>query len=524
MSTRNLDKIFRPRGIAVIGACNVPGGAGETVLRNLVAAEYGGAVYKVCPQGAYQDVRGLPETPDLAVVCTPAEEVPAIVRACGEKGIAGVVVLSAGFRELGDSGRRLEEDVRCEQRKFDGMRILGPNCLGVIVPGAKLNASLAATMPKPGNIGFISQSGALCASVLDWAIDEGVGFSHFVSVGNMLDVSLGDLIDYLGAATETRSLILYVESIGEAREFLSAARAFARSKPIVAYKAGRFPESARAAASHTGAMAGVDAVYEAAFQRAGIERILEIDDMFDCAELLPSQVLPQSDRLAIVTNAGGPGVMTTDVLIARGGRLASLTTETMAALDSMLPQWWSHGNPVDIHGDATPDRFARALDVVLRDAGVDAALVILTPQANTEPAAVARGVAAVASYARKPILAAWMGGRTVREGIEVLRARGVPTYKTPAKAVQAFMHLVSYARNRALLHETPHDLSLEFGLDRKQLRERLRSFLPRAARCCRKPLPRPCWRRMESPRRGPIRRPRRTRRSSARGGWAIRSC
>jgi len=479
MSIRNLDKIFNPRRIAVVGADDVTGSAGYTVFRNLIASDFRGAVDPVNPhstlvQGvrAYKDVESLPAPADLAVICGPAEDVPRIVRACGEKGIPGIVVLSAGFRESGDEGRKLEEAVRNEQRKFDGMRILGPNCLGIIVPRLHLNASLAAAPPKPGNIGFISQSGALCVSVLDWAIDQGIGFSHFVSVGNMLDVSLGDLIDYFGAATETRSIILYVESIGEAREFLSAARAFARTKPIVAYKAGRFTESARAAASHTGAMAGVDAVYEAAFQRAGIERILEIDDMFDCAELLASQQMPQSDRLAIVTNAGGPGVMTTDALIARGGRLAVLSTETIAELDRFLPDCWSHGNPVDIHGDAPPERFARALDLVLKDRGVDAALVILTPQAMTDPTATAREVAALAGHARKPVLAAWMGSRTVREGIQVLTSHGLPTYQTPAKAVQAFMHLVSYSQNRTFLHETPRDLPLEFGSDRKELRSR----------------------------------------------------
>ncbi len=249
----------------------------------------------------------------------------------------GIIILSAGFREAGEAGRKLEEAIRDEQRKFDGMRILGPNCLGIIVPWLHLNASFAAMTPAPGHIGFISQSGALCTSVLDWAIDEGIGFSYFVSVGNMLDVSMGDLIDYFGSATETRSIILYIESIGEAREFLSAARAFARTKPIVAYKAGRFAESAQAAASHTGAMAGVDAVYEAAFQRAGIERILEIDDMFDCAELLARQLTPKSDRLAIITNAGGPGVMTTDALIARGGQLAELAPETIESSTSSCP-------------------------------------------------------------------------------------------------------------------------------------------------------------------------------------------
>ena len=381
-----------------------------------------------------------------------------------------MVIISAGFREIGAEGRKLEQLVRQEQRKFDGMRILGPNCLGLIVPGINLNASFAAASPAKGHIGFISQSGALCTSVLDWALDEGIGFSYFVSVGNMLDVSMGDLIDYFGSATETRSIILYIESISEAREFMSAARAFARTKPIVAYKAGRFAESAQAAASHTGAMAGVDAVYEAAFQRAGIERIFQIEDMFDCAELLARQQPPKGDRLAIITNAGGPGVMTTDALIDRDGELAAITDETMAQLNELLPVCWSHGNPIDVLGDAPPDRFAKAVEIVLKDKNTDAVLVILTPQAMTDPTATAAAVGKAANHAHKPVLAAWMGGRVVAEGIQLLNNAGIPTYNTPEKAVRAFMHLVSYARNLEILHETPKDIPLGFTLDRQRLR------------------------------------------------------
>ena len=477
MSIRNLDKIFEPHRIAVIGASDAPTSVGYTVLRNLVGSGFRGVVYPVNPkreavQGiqAYKDIPSLPHAPDLAVICTPAPSVPALVRQCGEAGTRGIVIISAGFREIGAEGRKLEALVRQEQRKFDGMRILGPNCLGIIVPGISLNASFAAASPTKGHIGFISQSGALCTSVLDWALDEGIGFSYFVSVGNMLDVSMGDLIDYFGSATETRSIILYIESISEAREFMSAARAFARTKPIVAYKAGRFAESAQAAASHTGAMAGVDAVYEAAFQRAGIERIFQVEDMFDCAELLARQQTPKGDRLAIITNAGGPGVMTTDALIARDGKLATITDETMTQLNEFLPVCWSHGNPIDVLGDAPPDRFAKAVEIVLKDKNVDAVLVILTPQAMTDPTSTAQAVGKAANHAHKPVLAAWMGGRVVAEGIQLLNTAGIPTYNTPEKAVRAFMHLVSYARNLEILHETPKDIPLEFTLDRQRLR------------------------------------------------------
>ena len=477
MSIENLDKIFAPNRVAVIGASDTTSSVGYTVLRNLIGSGFRGVVYPVNPkresvQGiqAFKDVESLPHPPDLAIICTPAPTVPGIIRCCGEAGTRGIVIISAGFREIGEEGVKLERAVVEEQRKFKGMRILGPNCLGLIVPGIHLNASFAATTPAKGHIGFISQSGALCTSVLDWAMEEGVGFSYFVSVGNMLDVSMGDLIDYFGTATDTQSIILYIESISEAREFMSAARAFARTKPIVAYKAGRFAESAQAAASHTGAMAGVDAVYEAAFQRAGIVRIFESDDMFDCAELLSKQNPPKGDRLGIITNAGGPGVMTTDALIARDGKMATLSEDTVEQLNKALPRFWSHGNPVDVLGDAPPERFAKALEIVLKDKGVDSVLVILTPQAMTDPTATARAVAEVGAKSHKPILATWMGGLMVHEGIQVLNEAGIATYTTPEKAIRAFMHLVSYARNLEILHETPRDVPLGFKMDRQRLR------------------------------------------------------
>jgi acetyltransferase len=477
VSIHNLDKIFSPRRVAVIGASDSPTSVGYTVLRNLIGSGFRGVVYPVnmkreSVQGieAHKDIPSLPHPPDLAVICTPARTVPGIIRECGEAGTRGVVIISAGFREIGKEGRKLEEKVLEEKAKFEGMRILGPNCLGIIVPGIHLNASFAAATPEKGHIGFISQSGALCTSVLDWAIDEGIGFSYFVSVGNMLDVSMADLIDYFGSATETESIILYIESINEAREFMSAARAFARSKPIVAFKAARYAESAQAAASHTGAMVGVDAVYAAAFQRAGIERIFQIEDMFDCAELLARQKPAKGDRLAIITNAGGPGVMTTDALIDRNGHLATLSEETIAKLNDQLPPFWSHGNPVDVLGDAPPERFAKALETVIADKGVDAVLVILTPQAMTDPTGTARAVGEVAERVNKPVLSAWMGGHTVNEGMQLLTDARVPTYNTPEKAVRAFMHLVSYARNQTILHETPRDIPMSFTLDRQRLR------------------------------------------------------
>ncbi len=477
MSTRNLDKIFNPARVAVIGASDNPSSVGYNVLRNMMGTGYKGAVYPVNPKReavqsvpAFPDLAALPKTPDLAVICTPAPTVPGLIRQCGELGILGVVIISAGFREIGAEGVALEQQVKAEQARFDGMRLIGPNCLGIIVPRFRINLSFAnAAMPREGNIGFISQSGALCTSVLDWALQQDIGFSYFVSIGNMLDVSFADLIDYFGEDPLTESLILYVESIPNAREFMSAARGFSRTKPIVAYKSGRFAESAKAAASHTGALAGEDAVYDAAFQRAGIERVFDLDDMFDCAQLLGRRRLPQGDRLAIVTNAGGPGVIATDRLIAEQGTIAQLTEATLARLDDVLPPFWSHNNPVDVLGDAPPDRYAQAMQIVLDDPNVDAVLVILTPQAMTDPTETARVIAAASQNAHKPILAAWMGGAAVAQGRQLLVQANIPTYVRPGPAVRAFMHLVSFARNQEILYETPRDIPVEFELDRRKL-------------------------------------------------------
>ena len=485
MDVHKLDRIFKPRRIAVFGANENPRSVGSTVLRNLVGAAFRGVVYPVSPTleavggiNCYPDVQSLPRRADLAVICSAASEVPRIVGECGKAGILGIVIVSAGFREAGPEGRALEDAIRAEQRRFDGMRIIGPNCLGVISPALGLNASFATDLPKAGQVAFVSQSGALCSSVLDWAIEENIGFSHFVSVGNMLDVDFGDLIDYFGEDEQTGSVILYIESISDARKFMTATRAFARTKPIVAYKAGRFAESARAAASHTGAMAGEDAVYEAAFERAGIARVFEIGDIFNVAELAARHPQPRGAHLAIVTNAGGPGVMATDAMIARHGLLATLSAPTVEALDEAMPPSWSHGNPVDVLGDARPKRVAKAVELTLADPGVDAALVILTPQSMTNPTSTARAVAELAAKARKPVLAAWLGGKSMKEGIQILNQAGVATYATPEQAVSAFMTLVAYARNLEILYETPRDIPVQFALNEKELRRRFKALIP----------------------------------------------
>jgi len=462
-----------------------PRSVGGTVLKNLVGAGYQGVVYPVTPDSeavlgipCYPAITDLPRTPDLAVICAPAAHVPGWVRDCGEAGVRGIVIISAGFKEAGPAGMELEGEILAAKSRFEGMRIIGPNCLGIIVPGLHLNASFAPSMPKRGHIAFISQSGALCTSVLDWADQENVGFSYFVSIGNMLDVNFGDLIDYFGEDDQTESVLLYMESLSNPRHFMTSARAFARTKPILAYKAGRFAESAKAASSHTGAMAVEDAVYDAAFQRAGIARVFEIGEIFDAAELIARQKLPAGPRLAIVTNAGGPGVMATDALIASRGVLATLSDQTLAQLNDYLPPFWSRGNPVDVLGDARPKRFARATEFVLNDPGSDAVLVILTPQAMTEPTATAKALAELAGATSKPMLAAWLGGSSMREGIALFNHAGVPTYDTPEQAVRAFMTLVEYARNLETLYETPRDIPVKFSYDRAAMREKFDTFVP----------------------------------------------
>lgn len=479
MDVHNLGCIFDPHRIALIGVTRNPNSVGGKVLSNLVGGGFGGVVYpvnagveSVLGIHCYPDPAHLPKPPDLAIVCSPAEQVPAQVAACGEAGVRGLIIVSAGFKETGEAGRALERGIREEQARFPGMRILGPNCLGVLVPRLNLNASFAPALPANGGIAFISQSGALCASVLDWALEERIGFSSFVSVGNALDVDFGDLIDYFGEDEHTRSIILYLESLSDARSFMTAARAFAREKPIIAFKAGRYAASAEVAASHTGAMASEDAVFDAAFRRTGIARVTDLGDVFDCAELIGRGKLPRGPRLGIVTNAGGPGVIAVDALIAERGVPARLAPETLARLDEVLPPAWSHGNPVDVLGDANSRRIEKALQVVLEDAGVDAGLVIVTPQAMTNPDATARVVGKLAQATSKPVLAAWLGGRAMREGLPILAAAGVAAYATPERAVRSFMTLVAYARNLETLYETPKDVAIQFPYDRAEAKRR----------------------------------------------------
>jgi acetyltransferase len=482
MSIRTLDSIFKPKRIALIGVSNNPDSVAGIALKNLVSGGFQGVVYPINPKyeavmgiTCYPDVKSVPKTPDLVVIATPGHRVPGLIRECGEAGVLGIIIMSAGFKESGEEGRKLEDEVKAEVAKYEGMRVIGPNCLGVIVPGYKMNVSFAASMPKKGNVAFISQSGALCTSALDWAIEQNIGFSYFVSIGNTMDVGFGDLIDYFGKDPNTKSIVLYVESITFAREFMTAARAFARKKPIIVYKAGRYPESAAAAASHTGAMASEDNIYDAVFQRAGIARVYDIGDIFNFTDLRSRRNIPKGSNLAIVTNAGGPGVMATDMLISKGGKLTKLSDDTMEKLNEVLPPFWSHGNPVDVIGDAPPERFAKATEIVMQDENVDAVLVILTPQAMTAPTKTAEVIVKISEKHSKPIMAAWLGGQSMKDGMQVFMNNGISVYRTPEAAIRAFMTLANYSRNLNILFETPRDVPLSFKLDRKKVRKEFTS-------------------------------------------------
>ena len=471
MSQYNLDRIFKPRRVAVVGASESAGSIGNALMKNLIEGGFQGKLLPVNPKyhtvqgiSAVGSVSALDAEVDLAVVATPIHTVPEIVRACVEKKIAGAIVISAGGKEVGEKGREIEERIRATAHA-GGLRIVGPNCLGIIRPNARLNASFASEMPDIGHLAFVSQSGAICTAILDLALKEHIGFSHFVSIGSMLDVDFGDLIDYLGNDPSAKSILLYIESLTNFRKFMSAARAVSRVKPIIVLKAGRSEAGAKAAASHTGAMAGEDAVYDAAFKRAGIVRVDTIQDLFDCAELIAKQPRPLGPRLAIVSNGGGPGVMATDTLARYGLDPAPLTPETFQKLDAFLPSFWSRGNPVDILGDASAERFRRTLEICFEGKDTDGVCVILAPQAMTAPILVAETLVSTMKGRRYPVFACWMGGKSIEKALQILNNAGIPTYETPERAVRAFLYMVDYARNTASLMEIPPKLPRNIAFD-----------------------------------------------------------
>jgi acetyltransferase len=457
----SLDAMFDPHSVAVIGASSRPGNVGRTVLENLLHNGFHGKVYPVNAKNpevlglkAYKSIRDIAGQVDLAVVATPATTVPQIIGECVVAGARSAVVISAGFKEHGAEGAELERQIK-ERLRGSSMRLIGPNCLGIMNPAIGLNATFAKTAPQAGNVAFLGQSGALLTAILDWSQREQVGFSAIVSTGSMLDVGWGDLINHFGDDPHTKSILIYMESVGDARSFLSAAREVALTKPIIVIKAGRSEAASRAAASHTGALTGSDEVLEAAFRRIGVLRVHNISDLFYMAEVLGRQPRPKGPRLMIVTNAGGPGVLATDALVANGGELAELSPDTLRRLNEFLPPHWSHNNPIDVLGDADAERYARALEIASQDPNSDGLLVILTPQGMTDPTQIAEGLKAYAKEPAKPVLASWMGGNAIVAGEAILNAAKIPTFPYPDTAARAFTYMWRYTYNLRGLYETP---------------------------------------------------------------------
>ena len=458
---RQLDTIFRPENVAVIGASERVGSVGRTIMWNLISNPFGGTVFPVNPKRpnvlgikTYPSVGEIPADVDLAVIVSPAPTVPGIIRECADAGVPGAIIISAGFKEVGPEGARLEEEVLAEARR-GRMRIIGPNCLGVMAPNTGLNATFAGAMAQPGRVGFLSQSGALLTAILDRSFRENVGFSAFVSVGSMMDVGWGDLIYYLGDDPKTHSIVVYMESIGDAKSFLSAAREVALTKPIIVIKPGRTEAASLAAASHTGSLTGSDEVLDAAFRRSGVLRVNTISELFNMAEVLSKQPRPKGPRLTVVTNAGGPGVIATDALISNGGELSEVSPETMEKLNGFLPAPWSHNNPIDILGDADPERYAKTLETAAADPESDGLLVVLTPQDMTDPTATADALAPYARSTGKPVLASWMGGPDIAAGTSILNGAGIPTFDYPDTAAEAFTNMWRYTDNLRGIYQTP---------------------------------------------------------------------
>ncbi|MGA9073034.1 MAG: bifunctional acetate--CoA ligase family protein/GNAT family N-acetyltransferase [Candidatus Sulfotelmatobacter sp.] len=457
----SLDAMFSPASVAVIGATSRPGTVGRTVLENLLRDTFRGKVFavnakheEVLGRKAYKSIRDVPQPVDLAVIATPAATVTQIIAECVEARARSAVVISAGFKERGEEGAALEQQIK-EQLQRSSLRLIGPNCLGIMNPSIGLNATFAKDPPQAGNVAFLSQSGALLSAILDWSHREQVGFSTIVSTGSMLDVGWGDLIYYFGDDPHTKSILLYMESVGDARSFLSAAREVALTKPIIVIKAGCSEAASRAAASHTGALTGSDEVLDAAFRRSGVLRVHNIADLFYMAEVLGRQPRPKGPRLTILTNAGGPGVLATDSLVANGGELAELSPESLHRLNEFLPAHWSHNNPIDFLGDADPERYAHALEIASQDPNSDGLLVILAPQGMTDPLHIAERLKPYAKEYGKPMLASWMGGNSIAEGEAALNSAGIPTFLFPDTAARAFTYMWRYTYNLRGLYETP---------------------------------------------------------------------
>jgi len=466
MSIYNLDKIFKPSSIAVIGASEIKGKVGYALLDNILKADFKGKIFPVNPHHktiqkiqAFSSITDIKEPVDLAVIALPISNVPDVIDECAKAEAGGAIIISAGGKETGEKGKEIEAEIKKRAEKH-GIRIIGPNCLGIISPKQNINASFAHHTALPGKLAFISQSGAFCTSILDMSLKKQIGFSHFVSIGSMIDVDFGDLIDYLGNDPDVSSIVLYIEALSNFRKFMSAARSVSRIKPIIALKSGRSPAGSKAAASHTGSLTGEDDVLDAAFMRAGIVRINNIGELFDCSELLSKYPHhPTKPEIAIITNAGGPGVIAADALNIYGLEPVALSEETFKKIDDILPSIWSKNNPIDILGDASPEIFSKVVDVCLKAKEIHALLIILSPQAISDSTAVAESLVKTINRNPMTVFTVWLGGKEVEKGQAIFSKAGIPTYETPERAINAFFHLYSYERNLKILQEVPPKLT-----------------------------------------------------------------
>ena len=483
MSIDNMDRIFRPESIAVVGASERKGSVGAALMHNLIERGFPGEIHPINPKHrklwklpACPSIKDLNAPVDLAVIATPITSAPQIVKECADAGVGGVVIISAGGKEIGKQGQQLETTIKKEAER-SGLRIVGPNCLGIVSSRAKLNASFANQMPISGKMAFLSQSGAICSSILDLSIKENIGFSYFVSLGSMLDVDFGDMIDYLGGQPEVSSIVMYIESLTRFRNFMSAARAVSRVKPIIALKAGRSAAGALAAASHTGALAGEDSVYDAALKRAGVLRVKTFEELFDCAELVAKQPKPRGPGLVIITNAGGPGVMAADALAEYGYEPVSLSTDTLEKLDDILPSYWSKRNPIDMLGDATPELYRKVVEICLRAVEVNGILILSAPQALTDTAETAAALVDLIQDTAIPVITSWIGGTEMQNGRDIFNRAGIPTFDTAERAVRAFLDIYRFSQNIEMLQQIPSRFPRELKFDRKKAKDLIQAGL-----------------------------------------------
>jgi acetyltransferase len=462
-----LTPLLAPASVAIVGATERKGATGEVLIKNMLAARFEGELNAVNPK--YRRVHGvrcfpalsrLPKRAELAVIATPPATVPGLLEDCGRAGIRAVIVITAGFGETGPAGKALEDEVLATARRY-GIRVLGPNCLGVMRTDIGFNATFAMGGALPGSLALVSQSGALCTAMLDWARPHRVGFSSVVSLGGSSDIDFGEVIDFLANDHRTEHILMYIEGVRDARRFMSSLRAAARLKPVIVMKVGRNPVGSRAAMSYTGAIVGADDVFDAAIRRAGVVRVKTVGQLVAAAQALAAHVRPRGNRMVVITNGGGPGVMAADVAADMRIPLATLSPGTLDALQSVLPSNWSHGNPVDLIGDATAERYRAAVAACLADDQVDGALVILSPQAMTEPSAVADAVIAASQGQSKPVLTCWMGEEQVADGRRRLIESGHLAFRTPESAVEMFAHVSSYYRNQRELLQTPGPRALQ---------------------------------------------------------------